>query len=218
MHQFSAVLFDLDGTLANSLYDIADAMNRTLLRFDCSIYDYESYRYFVGRGLKDLVIQCLPEERRGEKEVDEVLAVMMEEYGKSYVDKTVLYDGIPELLDALVAKDYKLTVLSNKADELTQQVAEHLLSDWPFDIILGATEHFPRKPAADSALHIAGELGVAPENMLYLGDTNIDMQTANAAGMYAVGVTWGFRPRKELEENGAKMIIDFPLDLLKIIE
>ena len=217
MHQFSAVLFDLDGTLANSLYDIADAMNRTLLRFDCSIYDYEAYRYFVGSGLRNLVIQCLPENRQGKKEVDEVLAVMMEEYGKSYVDKTVLYDGIPELLDALVAKKYKLAVLSNKADELTQKVADRLLTNWSFDIILGATERFPRKPAPDSALFVAGKLGVAPENILYLGDTNIDMQTANAAGMYAVGVTWGFRPRKELEENGAKMIIDLPPDLLKIL-
>jgi phosphoglycolate phosphatase len=142
---------------------------------------------------------------------------MMEEYEKSCIHKTVLYDGIPELLDALTANNYKLAVLSNKADSLTQKIAGQLLNNWKFEIILGTNDCFPRKPAPDSALFIAKTMQLVPEKILYLGDTNTDMQTAHAAGMYPVGVSWGFRPRKELEDSGAGFIIDYPTDLLKEI-
>ncbi|GHS99929.1 phosphoglycolate phosphatase [Bacteroidia bacterium] len=214
-HPFSAVLFDLDGTLIDSLYDIAHAMNHTLERFGYPVYPLEDYNYFVGNGLKNLVQKCLPEDKKEKIYVEETLAAMMEEYEQSCIHKTVLYDGIPELLDALTANHYKLAVLSNKADPLTQKIAKQLLSRWKFEIILGANDNFPRKPVPDAALFIANTMQIAPENILYLGDTNIDMQTAHAAGMYPVGVSWGFRPKKELEENGAKFIIDYPTDLLK---
>ncbi|MDL2224314.1 HAD family hydrolase [Bacteroidales bacterium OttesenSCG-928-M06] len=214
---FSAVIFDLDGTLADSLMDIADAMNRTLESFDYPTFNYEDYKYFVGNGLKTLVYRCLPENKKDDTSVEEVLSVLMKEYRKSYVDKTVLYPGIPELLDELTQKGYKLSVLSNKADSLTQKIAATLLDKWNFEIILGATEDFPRKPEPDAALFISQQMNILPENIFYLGDTDTDMQTANAAGMYAIGVTWGFRQRKELEENGAKLIIDHPMDLIKFL-
>lgn len=217
MNSFRAVIFDLDGTLVDSLVDIADAMNRTLVRFGFPVFDYESYKYFVGNGLKTLVYQCLPDNKKQETQVMECLKVMMEEYGKSYAEKTRLYDGIPELLDALTKRNLKLAVLSNKADELTQKISSELLNKWRFDIILGANERFPRKPDPESALYISKELNVSPQNILYLGDTNIDMKTANAAGMFAVGVTWGFRTREELSENGAKEIINNPPELLTFL-
>jgi phosphoglycolate phosphatase len=217
MNSFRSVIFDLDGTLVDSLVDIADAMNRTLIRFGFPSFDYESYKYFVGNGLKNLVYQCLPNDKKQEAQVMECLKVMMEEYGKSYAEKTRLYDGIPELLDTLTKRNLKLAVLSNKADELTQKIGSELLNNWRFDIILGANERFPRKPDPESALYIAKELNVSPQNTLYLGDTNIDMKTANAAGMYALGVTWGFRTKEELSENGAKAIIDHPLELLTFL-
>ncbi len=213
MNTIRAVIFDLDGTLVDSLADIADAMNRTLIRFDYPIHTYESYKYFVGNGLKNLVYQCIPIEKRTEEEVLDCLSVMMFEYGKTYADKTVLYKGIPELLNALTEKGIQLAVLSNKADELTQKICNKLLKNWPFEIIMGASERFPRKPDPASALYIAQTLEINPSEILYAGDTNVDMKTARAAGMFATGVTWGFRTREELEENGANAIIDHPMEL-----
>ncbi|MDR1368920.1 MAG: HAD family hydrolase [Dysgonamonadaceae bacterium] len=215
MNSIRAIIFDLDGTLVDSLADIADAMNRTLMRFNCPVHDYEAYKYFVGNGLKNLVHDCLPDDKKDENHVMECLKIMMEEYGKSYAEKTRLYNGIPELLDTLSGKGLKMAVLSNKADELTQKICSKLLKKWHFEIILGATEHFPRKPNPESALHILKKINVSPENVLYPGDTNVDMQTARAAGLFAIGVTWGFRTKDELLENGACAIIDNPLELLK---
>lgn len=217
MNKFSAVIFDLDGTLVDSIQDIADSMNRTLTHFGYKTYRYDEYKYFVGNGLMNLVAKCLPEDKRTESHIEEVLFVMMSKYRKNSVNKTVLYPGIPELLDHLSEKNYKMAVLSNKADVLTQDIAMQLLYKWNFEIILGASDFFPRKPNPQSALFIAEELHVQPENILYLGDTDTDMKTANAAGMYAVGVSWGFRERKELEENGAKLIIDKPEELIKAL-
>ncbi len=216
MKNYQAVIFDLDGTLVDSLTDIADSMNNILLRFGYPTYSYEAYKYFVGNGLKNLVYNCLPEGEKTEEKATHCLSAMMEEYGKHYADKTHLYNGISELLDFLVLNKMKLAVLSNKADEITKKICNRLLSQWHFDIILGATENFPRKPAPNAALYISKQLNINTEKFLYLGDTNIDMKTANASGMFSVGVTWGFRTRQELQEGGAKMIIDFPTDLLSL--
>ncbi len=218
MNTIHAVIFDLDGTLVDSLIDIADAMNRTLSKFDYPTYHYDDYKYFVGNGLKSLVHRCLPDHKKGEERVLECLQVMLQEYGKSYADKTRLYKGIPELLDALTIKGLKKAILSNKADELTQKIASRLLDSWTFEIILGSTDRFPRKPDPESARYISKKLNTPPENILYLGDTNVDMQTANAANMFAIGVTWGFRTREELVENGAKAIIDHPSELLAFLK
>lgn len=217
MNKFTGVIFDLDGTLVDSLQDIADAMNQTLTQFNYSTYNYEQYKYFVGNGLKNLVTECLPPDKKDEKTVNTTLEVMMKNYGENYLHKTALYPGIPELLDGLTDERYKLAILSNKADILTKKIAAKLLQNWKFEIILGASDQFPRKPEPNAALYIADIIKINPENILYVGDTNVDMKTANAAGMYPVGVTWGFRTRKELEENGAKLIIDYPTDLLKHI-
>ena len=217
MNTARAIIFDLDGTLADSLADIADAMNRTLTRFGYPVYNYNEYKYFVGNGLKNLVHKCLPEDSKNENNIAECLKVMMEEYGKSYAEKTKLYDGIPELLDLLTEKRIKLAVLSNKADELTQKICAKLLKNWSFEIILGSSNRFPNKPSPESALYLAEKMAVSPQDMLYLGDTNVDMQTANSAGMFAVGVTWGFRTREELLENGAKAIINGPLELTALL-
>ncbi len=214
MNTIRTIIFDLDGTLADSLADIADAMNNSLVHFGYPVHDYQAYKYFVGNGIKNLVYKSLPEDKKDEENVMKCLEVMMEGYRKSYAEKTTLYDGIPELLDLLSEKKIKMAILSNKADELTQKICAKLLNKWHFEIILGATEYFPRKPNPESALYIAKEMAVLPQDILYLGDTNVDMQTANAAGMFAVGVTWGFRKREELLENGAKAIIDQPSELL----
>ena len=217
MKNYQAVIFDLDGTLVDSLADIADSMNNILLRFGYPIFSYDAYKYFIGNGLKKLVYRCLPEGEKTEENVVRCLSAMMEEYRIHYVDKTHLYNGIAELLDFLVSNKMKLAVLSNKPDEITKKICNKLLSNWRFDMILGATEDFPRKPAPNAALHIATQLTTLPEKCLYMGDTNVDMQTANTAKMFSIGVTWGFRNRLELQEAGAKLIIDNPSELINTI-
>jgi len=118
----------------------------------------------------------------------------------------------------LSSQRVKMGVLSNKADPLTQKVCKALLNNWKFNIILGATDRFPRKPDPAAAWFVARQMGVEPANICYLGDSDVDMKTAHAAGFYAVGAGWGFRPKQELVENGAKCVIDYPSELLRLID
>ena len=212
-----AVIFDLDGTLADTLEDIADNMNRVLAGMGFPTHECDAYRFFVGNGLKNLATQCLPENAR----TDDVIAAchdrMVAEYHVHYINKTRLYDGIPELLDALSLQGVKMAVLSNKADPLTQKICTELLKKWKFEIILGATERFPRKPDPAAALFISEQIGVNPSNTFYAGDSDVDIKTAVAAGFYPVGAGWGFRGKEELVENGAREVIDEPIQLLQIM-
>jgi len=216
MKNYQAVIFDLDGTLINSLEDIADAMNYTLSSFGFPTHNYDAYKYFVGNGLMNLVRTSIPQSAlENQQMVQLCFETMIDKYQKYLLNKTHLYSGVKELLDILSSKKMKMAVLSNKANKLTQQICNSLLKEWSFDIIMGSMEDFPRKPHPDSALFIAKKLNIPPENIIYMGDSNIDMKTANAAGMFPVGVTWGFRTREELQDAGAKLIIDKPLELIE---
>lgn len=213
---YRAVIFDLDGTLADTLEDISDTMNRTLAACGYPTHGYDAYRFYVGNGLKNLVTQSLPEAAQ----TDEIIRVchdrMVADYTLNYINKTRLYDGIPELLDALSRQNVRLAILSNKADAITQKICDRLLGNWKFEAIVGASERFPRKPDPESALFITYLMGVMPENVCYLGDSDVDMRTALAAGFYPVGAGWGFRPKEELIESGARKVIDSPTDLLQL--
>ncbi len=212
-----AAIFDLDGTLVNSLEDIAGSMNRVLAHYGYPSHSYDEYKLLVGEGLKNLTERCLPEGARSEDNIARCLAMMMKVYSSCYVEKSHLYNGIPDLLDELSSRKLKVSILSNKADELTQQICGKLLNKWNFELIVGHSDRFPRKPNPASALYIAQSMNVEPQNIIYMGDTAIDMKTANAAGMFAVGVTWGFRGREELASNGAKVIIDSPMELVSAL-
>lgn len=214
---FKGVIFDLDGTLVNSLQDIADSMNSALNAKGFKTHDYDSYRYFVGRGLRNLVSQVLSDKDKTAENINILYVDLLKEYGKNLVKNTALYQGIPILLDELKARNLKLAVLSNKNDAFTKEIAEKLLSRWSFNVILGSSNDIPRKPDPTGALMISESFHIAPEEVLYLGDTGIDMQTALAAKMFSVGVTWGFRDREELINNGAKTVIDRPEELLHLL-
>lgn len=214
---YKAVLFDLDGTLINSLHDIADSMNRVLEKKGYQTHDYDAYRYFIGRGLYNLVGRTLPESEKTEQNIRNLYQELLRDYEVNLLQKTVLYRGIPELLDELVAKGIKLTILSNKADNFTKKIAAELLKTWPFEVVLGSGDNVPRKPDPTGAMMVCEALQLKPSDFLYIGDTSTDMQTACAAGMYPVGVTWGFRTKEELLENGAKTIIDKPMELLELL-
>lgn len=216
MH-FDAVLFDLDGTLLDTLEDIADAVNRVLARHHYPIHPLDAYRYFVGEGARVLVWRVLPKDARSEETVDALYAEFREEYAQNWNAKTRPYDGIPEMLDGLVERGLKVAVLSNKPDDFTRKCVNELLPKWTFDAILGHHDAIPPKPDPTGARQIADDLRASPERILYLGDSSIDMETALAAGMWPVGVLWGFRSREELEESGARAVIEAPRDVFDLL-
>ena len=214
---YNAVLFDLDGTLLDTLEDLGNSMNRVLITQGFPTHPLDAYRYFVGDGITMLVTRTLPEEQRNEAVIQRCMALFREDYGQNWKVKTRPYDGIPEMLDALEARGLKLTILSNKPHEFTKRCVAQILPSWHFDIVLGQRDAVPRKPDPAGAIEIAEVLNITPSEFLYLGDTANDMQTAVAAGMFPVGVLWGFRTRQELLENGAQVLLDRPLDILTIL-
>jgi len=214
---FKAVLFDLDGTLLNTVEDLGDSMNRVLSRAGFPIHDIETYKYFVGWGIEKLVYLALPENQRDDATIAKYVANMRAEYSKHWADKTRPYDGIPELLDALTARGIKMAVLSNKPDDSTRKSTAKLLPNWRFEIVIGAREGVPKKPNPKAAFEIVKIIKIPPENFLYLGDTDIDMETATKAGMYPVGALWGFREADELKKGGAKRLISHPMELLELL-
>ena len=215
---FKGVIFDLDGTLVNSLEDLADSMNIVLQNNNYPIHELQTYRYFIGNGIRNLVCKSLPETNKEETLIDKYYDSMIEVYRNNCVNKTKLYDGITELLDELVSRKIKLAVFSNKADEFTKKIVLTLLPDWNFEAIIGLSTEAHKKPNPLGALQIAEELGICPEEMIYVGDTGIDMQTTNNSGMYAVGASWGFRAKEELISKGAMYLLKHPLDLIEFLK
>ncbi|MGF7184145.1 phosphoglycolate phosphatase [Desulfitispora alkaliphila] len=215
--KFEAVIFDLDGTLIDSIDDLADSVNAVLAKRGMPTHSREDVKYFVGSGMENLVLRAMPQTARADAElVNACIEDVVEEYGKNWAVKTDLYSGIPELLDSLTKQGISINVLSNKPHQYTKVVVEKFLSEWEFKIILGAREEVPKKPDPAGAIEIAEALNVDPEKILYLGDTNVDMETASRAGMYGVGVLWGFRKKEELEGQ-AKAIVAHPQEVLELL-
>lgn len=213
---FKAVLFDLDGTLLNTIDDLGDSMNNVLTKLSYPTHSIESYKYFVGDGLEMLIKRALPEDV-DEETFKKAYQLMRDEYGNNWANKTKPYDGIPELLNSLKSLGIRRTILTNKPDDTAQKVVNKFLSDYEFDIVMGARQNYPKKPEPDGAIEIAKALKIEPEFFLYLGDTKIDMETAKRAGMFPVGVLWGFRKADELINSGAKILIEHPINLLEYI-
>jgi phosphoglycolate phosphatase len=213
---FDAVIFDMDGTLLDTLKDIADSMNMTLKRIGQPERDFEYMRYSVGYGVDELARRAMPEGST-EEEVINCLGVMREIYRKHYKDTSRTYDGIPELLEELTKLKIPFAILSNKPEDFTIKMTEELLDGWKFSEVRGVRKDRPKKPDPAVALEIAAGWGIKPERIVFVGDSAVDMQTANAAGMFAVGVLWGFRPKQEIEEAGAMAMISHPLELIALI-
>ena len=216
--KYEAVLFDLDGTLIDTVDDIGDAANRVLSNRGFPIHPISAYYQFVGEGIRVLFTRALPKERRNEDLINTCLKEFVEDYRRNYDVKSKPYDGIPEMLNALNVRGLKLAILSNKPDPLTKDCVTSLLSNWDFGVVFGQRDSVPRKPNPQAALEIAEKLSISPSDFLYLGDTSIDMKTAVSAGMFPIGAAWGFRSVKELNENGARVIIDKPIQLLDFIK
>lgn len=207
----SGMLFDLDGTLIDSLADIAAAMNLTLSRHGFAEHPVADYRYHVGDGMDMLVYRTLPETRREDAALRESLVRAMKRiYADQWHKQSAPYPGILPLLRRLQALPIRKGVLSNKPDEFTEVMVEHFFPEFAWDTVRGARPGVPVKPDPQAALDILAEWQVSPSRVLYVGDTRTDILTAKNAGMPAVGVTWGFRDREELAANGADWIIDTP--------
>lgn len=208
-----AALFDLDGTLVDSLADIGHAMNHALAAHGLPTHPLAAYRHFVGEGVKQLVRKAsAPEAREAVHEA--LLSTYKAHYDVHLLDNTRPFPGVPEVLARLAADGVRLGVLSNKADAFTRRLVEHFFPGVPFGAVYGERAGVPRKPDPTAALGLAAELGVPPTACAFVGDTAIDMGTARAAGMYAVGVTWGFRDAEELRAHGAQVLATTADELL----
>jgi phosphoglycolate phosphatase len=214
--RFDAVIFDLDGTLADTLEDIGEAMNEALRRLGQPTHSWDAYREFVGQGVVKLAEAALPADRQNL--VSQAVQEFRAFYAAHIVDHTRPFPEIPPVLDVLAARGLKLAVLSNKVDPMTKRIIELCFSKWRFHPVLGEREGVPRKPDPTAALEIASRLGVAPDRIAFVGDTEVDVHTALNAGMYSIGVLWGFRPREEIAEAGAHAIISAPRELLRLLE
>ncbi len=214
-----AVVFDLDGTLLDSLEDIADAANAILSAQGFATHDVKAYRYFVGDGVRRLVQRTVPASARDDLPlIDQLIQEFTARYQQTWNAKSRLYEGIPELLNGLSARQINAAILSNKPQAATQQCVDHFLSAWSFAAVLGQHAGRPPKPDLTGVHEIVQLLQVQPHACLYLGDTGVDMQTARLSGMIPIGAAWGFREVEELTQAGAHAVIDHPLQLLEVID
>jgi phosphoglycolate phosphatase len=212
-NQYHAVLFDLDGTLLDTLRDIGDSVNGALSSLGFPEHKIDAYKYFVGDGEDVLVYRALPEDRRDRKTVDRVLALFHNLYAVHWGDNTHPFPGIPDMLRTLTGVGVRTAILSNKGQGFVEATVNAFLPEWHFDVVLGAQPSIPTKPDPKGAFQVSTQMGLAPSEFLYLGDSGVDMKTAVAAGMYPVGAIWGYRKVAELLDAGAKALVKKPEDV-----
>jgi phosphoglycolate phosphatase len=213
-----AALFDLDGTLLDTLAGIAAAMNAVLAGLGFPLHALEDYRRLTGDGVVALVTSSLPAGERNEATIRRAGEMLRPAYLEHWEKDTRPYSGIPELLDALTERRVPLAILSNKMEEFTQLAVRRFLGRWTFIAVVGESARFRRKPDPAGAAYIAAALKVPPSEVAYLGDTSTDMSTALAAGMFPVGALWGFRDEEELMTSGARAVISRPVEFLRFFE
>lgn len=216
--KYKAVVFDMDGTLLDTLADLGDAMNRVLEQHGFATHPMDAYRRFVGSGAGQLVARALPAHERDEDLQNRCLQAFLREYEAGWRIRTCLYEGIPELLDALAARKIPMAVLTNKPQAFAELCMREFLSRWDFALTVGQAPGVPVKPDPAGPRQVIDHLGVRPDEILYLGDTDVDMFTAVNAGMHPVGVLWGFRPESELLESGAAATLAHPMELLRFLD
>ncbi|MBW1979994.1 MAG: HAD family hydrolase [Deltaproteobacteria bacterium] len=214
---YRGVLFDLDGTLLDTLEDLAGAVNRLLAERGYPTHSVDSYRYFVGNGPLMLITRALPETARQQEIISACLEAFRADYRKTWQVHTRLYPGVAEMLDGLSSRRLQLAILSNKPHDFTLTCVDKMLNQWNFSVVLGLRDSVPAKPDPAGALEVSHAVGIPPEEFLYLGDTSVDMKTAVAAGMHPVGVLWGFRSPEELQQSGARMLLERPQEIFQLL-
>lgn len=213
---YKLAIFDMDGTLLDTIDDLAVACNRALRLSGYPEHPREAYKLFVGSGAQKLILRALPPDVRDTAAIQRVAAAFHEYYSRHAQDLTKPYDGVAEVLAALKAAGVRIAVLSNKPDEYVGALSDRYFPGL-VDVSYGQREGVPIKPDPAAVFEIMGLFGLRAEECVYIGDTGVDMRTGAGAGLTTVGVLWGFRTKRELEDNGAKVIIHNPSDLIKII-
>ena len=216
-NRFDLAIFDLDGTLLDSLEDIAQAANHVLTEIGLDARPIADFRTLVGDGVRILFQRALPETIENEALGTRCIDLFERFYEGTWHNRSKPYKGIDELLNSLESAGVALAVLSNKPDSFTQKCVSHFFPETRFRTVLGHSTRFPRKPDPASALSIAESSGVSSDRIAYVGDTNTDMKTAVSAGFFAMGVAWGFRTERELIESGAAAVYSTPSELLEAI-
>lgn len=212
--KFNSFIFDLDGTLLNSLPDISSAVNCVLQRFGLPTHIEDSYKYFVGNGIKVLAEKSLPK-NFDMNQFSDFLREVEIEYTARQVQSTIPYNGVMELLTSLNLSNIPISILSNKPDDITQTVVKYFFPSIHFHVVFGARANVARKPDPQAVFEIIDRIGLAASDFAFVGDTATDIQTGKNAGLKVFGVSWGFRTVDELINAGADMIIDKPSQLLK---
>lgn len=208
-----AVLFDLDGTLVNTIEDITHAMNTVLRGYGLPEHSSEKYKEMVGWGSRVLVEKALPDGDHSDRFIDECLHTLDTYYHKNPVIYSQPYPNIVSLLRSLRDSQITFGVYSNKTDPIVHSVIERLFTYEWFSVVRGAVPDKPTKPDPTVALELAAEMGFDPSEIIYVGDSDIDIYTAKSAGMVAAGATWGFRPKEVLQQAGAEHLLNNPLEL-----
>lgn len=216
--KYKGVIFDLDGTVADTIGDITNAMNLMRNSFGLDAVDENEVVKHINLGAINALAGNLPESYREEQTLNEALTRYLQFYSEHFIEKTRAFDGIENALKVLYENGFKICVLSNKSDKLTKAIVGELFQPEYFIEVLGASERFPHKPDPASAIYLAGEMGLSSGEVILVGDSDIDMQTANNAGMLAVGVAWGYRSREVLESAGARLIINEPHELIEFLK
>lgn len=213
---YQVAIFDLDGTLIDSLEDIADSVNETLTDFNLPTHSLSEFKYFVGNGARKLIERSIPSDKLNVNYVNKLLNHYDEVYKNHLTIKTKPYAGIKEMIAKFKSMKIPLAVCTNKQNFAAQIIVNTLFAD-TFDFVSGDIDGSLRKPNPTRALKIAEQFGVAPQNVAYFGDTAIDMETAHNANFLSIGVTWGFRPKSELIESGADILVDNPNEIFNRI-
>ncbi len=207
------IIFDLDGTLLNTLQDLADSVNSVLGGRGWPQHQVDAYRFFVGDGLPMLVRRAVPEDVQDQVLINECIQAAREEYSRRWADRTAPYPGVIEALEELARNEVPMAVLSNKPHEATLHTVGHFFPDGYFQVVQGALPNGAVKPDPEPALEVAAGMGLKPHQVYFLGDSNVDMFTALRAKMTALGAAWGFRGREELLQAGAHYILESPQEL-----
>lgn len=210
------IIFDLDGTLINTIADLAVCTNYALTACGFPVHDKDDYRFFVGNGISKLFERALPEGEKTPGNIAKIRELFIPYYNDHSADLTEPYEGIPEMLRTIQERGIALAVASNKYDVATKQLVRHYFPEIHFSAIFGNREGVPVKPDPAIAMEILCITGNTPEDTFFVGDSGVDMQTAANAGIASIGVTWGFRPREELEQFRPAHIVDSPDALLKL--
>lgn len=211
------VIFDLDGTLLDTVKDLAACVNYALETRGCPTHDIDAYKHFVGNGINNLLKRASPENMRTEEDIQLMRELFIPYYAEHDMDYTRPYDGIPQLLEQLQDKGVKLAVASNKYQSATEKLVKIFFPAIKFEAVLGQREGVPVKPDPTIVFEILDSTGTGAADTLYIGDSGVDMQTASRAGVESAGVTWGFRTEEELRENGSIHIVSNPDEITGIV-